>query len=285
MAVTPSILTTKATALAVARFSTPGILATKSLAYAVINFPTPKITATKAVALPVIRKTPPMTVTKAFALVVCKGRTSHPEISPWTFTFDGHTFLVIQTYNDTLVYDFMTSEWASWGGGDTGSWRARLGQNWIANLGAISSPLGGIDQTNIICGDDTTDSLYFLDPELVEDDSFDGTPGKKFMRVLTGQIAMRGHDYQDVPAVDLAGSNGELPVGADLDVELLVSDDRGHNYWSAGINTVVPGVYDVTLSWRSLGSFTGPGRLFRFTDRGAIYRIDGLDIPDGQDGQ
>lgn len=278
---TPNIQAQKATALTVARFFTPNIDAQKATALTLINYPTPHVQVQMSRAMVVHRETAVLQAQKAAALVVCKGRTAHPDISPWTFTIDGHDFLVIQTYNETLIYDFSTEQWATWGGGETGSWRARLGQNWVANIGPIIATLGGINQTNVVCGDDTSDTLYFLDPELAEDYNWDGSTGKKFQRVLTGQIAIRGHDYQDVPAVDLTASNGELPVGADLDVDLQISDDKGHTYWSAGVQTVVAGEYDVTLSWRSLGSFTGPGRLFRFIDNGAIYRIDGMDIPDG----
>lgn len=279
---TPNIRVQKAVGLVTARLLTPNIRVQKATNLTLFNYPTPHIRVQMARALPVLRAEPEMRVQKAAALVVCRGRRAHPEITPWTYTIDGHDYLVINTFNETLVYDFHSGQWATYGGGDTSTWRPQVGQNWNANIGQIMATLGGQNQTNVICGDDTSDTLYFLDPELVDDMGFEGTPGKKFQRVVTGQLAMRGHNYQPCPAVELTCSNGDAPVGGDLTVELKVSDDRGHSYWSAGQLEVVPGQYDITLAWRSLGSFTGPGRLFRFSDQGAVYRIDGMDIPDGR---
>ena len=157
-----------------------------------------------------------------------------------------------------------------------------LGTTWNANLGAIMKTLGGATQSSVVVGDGVTGSLYFLDPLLREDDDPTGVPGQPFSRTVTGQLAVRGHTFFPCAAVELTGSNGSAAGGlVNADVELTISDDKGYNYWSAGALAVDPGVYDVTLAWRSLGSFTGPGRLFRFTDYGAIDRVDGLDVPDG----
>ena len=203
-------------------------------------------------------------------------------ILTWAFTLDDHDFLVIQLSSETLVYDFFSEKWYTWGSGiEADGWRAVRGQNWNANLGAIMPGLGGAGQSNVVCGDEETGALYFLDPGLAEDDLFDGTPGQQFSRVITGQLALRGHSYVSCPAVELTGSGGDAAGSiADSTVSLTISDDKGHSYWSAGSLLVDSGVYDVTLAWRSLGSFTGPGRLFRVTDYGALTRVDGLDIPD-----
>jgi hypothetical protein len=205
-------------------------------------------------------------------------------ILTWTFTLDDHDFLVIQLLNTTLVYDFHSSEWYTWGSGIADDrWQVSFGQNWDANLGKLMPGLGGNTQSNVICGDEQTGTLYFLDPKLVEDDAADGTPGQAFSRFITGQLVVRGHDYISCPGVELTGSTGQGPVGlVNGTVTLDYSDDRGQTYVTAGALTPDPGVFDVELGWYSLGSFTGPGRLFRITDYGALSRIDGLDMPNGQ---
>jgi len=204
-------------------------------------------------------------------------------ILTWTFTLDDHDFLVIQLQESTLVYDFLVAKWYVWGSGLADAvWQAARGQNWNANLGALMPDLGGYAQSNVVCGDGETGALYFLDPELAEDYSSLGVPAQPFRRVITGQIAMRGNDYVSCPSVEVTSSAGEAESGlVDSSVLLTISDDKGHSFWSAGSRT--PGVseYDFVLSWGSLGSFTGPGRLFRITDYGALSRVDGLDMPDG----
>ena len=100
-------------------------------------------------------------------------------ILTWAFTLDDHDFLVIQLSSETLVYDFFSEKWYTWGSGiEADGWRAVRGQNWNANLGAIMPGLGGAGQSNVVCGDEETGALYFLDPGLAEDDLFDGTPGQ-----------------------------------------------------------------------------------------------------------
>lgn len=204
-------------------------------------------------------------------------------ILTWTFSLDDHDFLVIQLADTTLVHDFLTGKWHTWGSGiSSDGWQTVLGQNWNADLGAIMPDLGGFAQSNVVCGDGETGALYFLDPELPEDYSPEGAANQPFSRVITGQLVMRGHSYVSCPAVEITGSTGDSVAGlTDGSVSLLVSDNKGHSYWSAGSITPDVGVFDVTLSWRSLGSFTGPGRMFRITDYGALERVDGMDIPDG----
>lgn len=201
----------------------------------------------------------------------------------WAFTLDDHDFLVIQLSETTLVYDFLVQKWYSWGSGiSTDGWQAVKGQNWNANLGTIMDSLGGYAQSNVICGDGETGALYFLDPELAEDYSSLGVAGQPFSRVITGQIAMRGTEFVSCPAVDVTSSAGQsVDSLVDGTVTLTLSDDKGHSFFDAGSLTPPVGEYDFVLSWGSLGSFSGPGRLFRLTDYGVLSRVDGLDMPDG----
>lgn len=261
---------------------TPDIRVQKVASLVVALAPAVGVEVQKVAALPVAVRSPPIVVQKSTALVVGLGRVANPHVRPWTFTMDGHDFLVIRTFSMTLIHDFENGQWYTWGIGDNDVWPLQVGMNWNADLGAVFPDFGGQNQTTVVCGDDTFDTIYFLDPELVDDMTYDGSTGQKFQRCITGQIAMRGHDYVSCPMVELTGSNGDSLVGTDLTVRLNISDDRGYTYWNAGTQSVIVGEHDVTLAWSGLGSFTGPGRLFRFYDYGAVYRVDGLDMVDGQ---
>lgn len=242
--------------------------ASKLVAYAIAGSPADEAAVPKLVAYVVIGPPPTVGVLRMLT---------------WTFTLDDHDFLVIQLLEMTLVYDFLVEKWYTWGSGIAADgWQAARGQNWNANLGGIMPDLGGYAQSNVVCGDGETGALYFLDPELAEDYSSEGDPGQPFNRTITGQISMRGNDYVSCPGVEVTSSAGESAGGlVDGSVELTISDDKGHSFWSAGSLTPNVSDYDFVLSWGSLGSFTGPGRLFRITDYGALARVDGLDIPDG----
>lgn len=280
MALTPTINTNKGLAFTVARANTSSLRANKALTLGVLNFATQEVRANQTAVMVPVRASHDMHANMAKVLVVAKGRIAHPNMLVWTFTLDEHEMLVIQLQTETLVYDFAVEQWYTWGSGiEAGKFNVQVGCNWNADLGAILSQLGGTRMSNIVCGDDTTGALYFMDPELPEDYSSVGAPNKSFSRVITGQLVVRGHNYVSVPVVELTGSNGEEDALTDNTVTLTISDDQGHTYWSAGTQSVISGEYDVHVMWMGLGSFTGPGRLFRFTDYGAVARVDGLDIP------
>lgn len=259
----------------------PDFYTTKAGLISIINFPTEFELATMAGIVPVTLTIQPIKVTKASVVAVVRGRNTHPNIVSWTFSLDGHEFYVLQMQQETLLYDFHAERWYCWGSGETPLWNVQVGQNWNANIGLIMSEIGGGERTsNILVGDGTTSMLYFLDPELSEDYSSAGEPGKKFLRVVTGQLVARGTAYVKLPYVDVQSSEGDTVTASDLSVELLISDDQGHSYWSAGEKTVVLGQYAISLNWRSLGSYKSPGRLLKLVDHGAIVRIDDWTTPD-----
>lgn len=278
---TPFINANKAVSLVVARFSTPEIDANKLASLVVFNFPTAFIQANKAVSLPVYRKAPEMRINKAAALVVCRGVLARPAVSPWTFTLDGHEYLVINTYNETLIYDFHAEHWYVWGSGDKPLWNPQIGQNWNANLGTIMAGLGGLDTTNIVCGDGTTSALYFLDTGLDEDFSSLGDPAKPYARIITGQLVSRSNNYTTLNGVEITASDGRTVVASDMDVTLQYSDNTGVTYDTFGNRTVIVGDFSPVLQWQSLGSFRQPGRLLRLTDYGALRRVDDWTTTDG----
>lgn len=258
---------------------TPLFRATKASLLALVNFPTEFIDATFARFVPVVGQDIGFEATKANFVVVCKGRTAHPNIVTWTFILHAHEYYVIQTPHETLLYDFHAERWYNWGSGNDKIWNVQVGQNWNANLGAL---LASDQVSNVLAGDGTTSALYFLDPMLSEDYSSLGVEGKPFQRVVTGQLVTRKiNDVQSLPCVDVMSSEGDTVTASNLSVELTYSDDRGHTYNSAGSLDVVLGQYSAALQWRSLGSFRAPGRLLRLTDFGGLRRIDDWTTPDG----
>lgn len=222
-------------------------------------------------------------VTKANYQVVCLGRKELPHILAWTATLDGHDYYFLQLSDLTLVYDLHSGQWYNWGSANRELWRAQIGTDWNGNLARIIGQGTELNASNIIVGDYLSGALYFLDPNLNEDEDY-AEPGTliPFQRVVYGQLAMRGIDYVPCNGVQLSGSIGEGVSAQNLNVTLSFSDDQGHTFYSAGDITYQPGNYEQTFHWRSLGSVRGPGRLFRVVDWGALVRIDGLDMDDGE---
>jgi hypothetical protein len=59
---------------------------------------------------------------------------------------------------------------------------------------------------------------------------------------------------------------------------LSYSDDNGETYVPVSTQTVPEDQATFDLSWRGLGSFSYPGRLFRLQDTGALQRLDGISV-------
>lgn len=223
-----------------------------------------------------------MTVTKANYQVVCLGKKELPHILAWTATLDGHDYYFLQLSDLTLVYDFHSEQWYNWGSVARELWRAQIGIDWNANLGRITGQGGELGASSILVGDYISGALYFLDPNLNEDEDY-GHPGTTlgFQRLTYGQLTLRGIDYIPCNGVQISGSIGENVNASDMDVTLSYSDDQGHTFVNAGSITFENGNYEQNFHWRSLGSFRGPGRIFKIEDWGAFVRIDGLDMDDG----
>ena len=93
--------------------------------------------------------------------------------------------------------------------------------------------------------------------------------------MFQGQIVKRGYDQERCFSVELIGSSGKQIDYDDLtSVTLYTSDDKGESYVDQGTVNITPSDLDRRVQWRSLGSFTTPGRLFKFVDYGALARID-----------
>lgn len=223
-----------------------------------------------------------MQATKANCQVVCLGKKELPHILAWTATLDGHDYYFLQLSDLTLVYDFHSEQWYNWGSAARELWRAQIGIDWNANLGHITGQGGELGASSILVGDYISGALYFLDPNLNEDEDY-AHPGKTlgFQRLTYGQLTLRGIDYIPCNGVQISGSIGENVNASDMDVTLSYSDDQGHTFVNAGSITFENGNYEQNFHWRSLGSFRGPGRIFKIEDWGAFVRIDGLDMDDG----
>lgn len=249
-----------------------------SLAYvaSVANFPTLSVeNAQSFVTVLSDGETGHLQAAQSFITVVCRGRVDDPKVRVWTYTMDGHDFYVIRLGNiETLVYDVLTGQWSVWAGGDGETWKVYDGQNWLGSS-RLSSEYG----SNVVVGDDGNGSLYFLDPtQYVDDPSVDGGDQLAFERVFQGQLTKRGYDSTKVFAVELLGSIGKMDNTALTNVTLYYSDDRGQTYTSAGTITIANNDTDKRVDWRSLGSFSSPGRLFKLVDDGALQRIDNLTV-------
>lgn len=200
--------------------------------------------------------------------------TGDPALKGWGVTLDGHDFYVLKLGMDgkTLVYDLASKQWAWWTTGDSSSWRPAYGLNWDS-AGSIAQNFG----SNIVVGDDTTGTLWSLDPDYgLDDDAVTGAPGT-FPRVATAQLPVRGRDVVPMFSVFLTASAGQPALTAN-EFELLYSDDVGDTYISAGVDTVVEDDYEQEFTWRSLGQARAPGRLMRITDNGSFARIDSLNV-------
>ena len=208
-------------------------------------------------------------------IILFRGRVSDPSVRAWTATLDGHDFYFLRLGNaETLVYDLTTEQWHVWASGSDFYWNIFTGINWFGGNN-FSASFG----SNIIVGSDANGSLFILDPTKPDDDpATEGRDVSPFRRRVTGQLPSRGYDSVAVYEFQLLGSIGQLNANADTGVTLLYSDDRGDSYVNAGEIITEEDNYEIRGSWRSLGSFRAPGRLFRVEDFGALQRIDSMTV-------
>jgi len=203
--------------------------------------------------------------------------TGTPQLRAWTFTLDDHDFYVLRLGLDfTMVYDTLTQQWQEWTSYNNAVWSLNCGFEWVGGIG-----LGGSD---IIVGDDTTGTLYFLDPASALDDASTLDFGtENFERIAMGQVPVRGREAIPCYATWLTTEMGQ-PDADGSPVTLYTSDDAGENWVNHGSIGVTTGSTIPELSWYSLGQIQAPGRLFMIIDDGAIARIDTLEMADPNGG-
>lgn len=180
----------------------------------------------------------------------------------WSFTLDGHPFYVLDLGEQgTFLYDSDTQQWCQWQTDGYVGWNIRNGTRW------------GVPE-RIVGGDTSSGYVWELDPAVTIDEGF-----RDIHHVATGGLMMRERVYKAVEALRIAGSIGALTTaGATTTITLEISDDGGETYPFSATITLTQGNYSDTIEWRSLGSMSAPGRVFRVSDVGGMLRIDGADV-------
>lgn len=242
--------------------------------FALGSFPAEAVRSSDATTLALVERQTETRSPQLATLVLARGAVFDPSVRAWTFTLDGHDFYVLRLGNaETLVYDMTTDQWYKWANSNNDLWNVNDGTNWIQG----QRPGARFGGSNVLVGSDANGALYFLDPEKDTDDSplGDGTEFP-FTRYVIGQVPLRGYDRASVYELQLIGSTGQLSNTSLTAITLSYSDDRGDNFTAAGTVNIPNGDYDARATWRSLGSFASPGRIFRIEDNGALRRIDSL---------
>lgn len=252
---------------------------TQAQTLAIYNFPAQEVHVSQAQTLVVETADLEQKITQAQVLAIVQGRIDNRKVRAWTFSLDGHDFYVLRLGDSgTLVYDTATEQWAEWKTEDLPFWRLQTGMNW---LGMSIASFNEGATAPIIAGDDTYGLLWSLVPEdgLDEDPrgpEYDDIP---FTRKVTGGVVTRRRDPISCNAVYLTANVGYPQAGA-ADITLRTSDDNGVTWTDHGAITVEAANYTQEISWRSLGTFFAPGRIFELEDKGASVRLDNLDMYD-----
>lgn len=277
MAITPQIFASQGQTLATVRQTAQEIKVPQAFSLVAYNVPADGILASFGNVTVVLRQNAEIFVSQAHVLAAVKGRVQDPKVRVWTFTLDGHDFYILKLGNDcTLVYDLLAEQWYIWGSFESQLWRAYTGRNWLG--GRTFADVYG---SNILVGDDSTGAIYLLDPMgHTDDDAVSGRDlPRPYVREITGQIPMRGYDMKSCYGVSLMGAIGEISDVTLTAITLFTSDDDGHTYDEHETINIEPEDRQARVDWNSgLGSFSAPGRLFRIEDRGALQRIDWLDM-------
>lgn len=290
MALTPTIFASQfdvAAVFEIAASASAEVRATQFDVLTIFNFPAEQVDVSQLDAIAIDERqgdTAMLQVSQFDTLAIVRGAVDDPAVRAWTFTLDGHDFYVLKLGNiETLIYDVFAEQWYIWSSGEDQiiPWQAFTGHNWLG--GRRQADLYG---SNILVGDASNGALYFLNPLDITDDSpVSGAEHQKpFLREIMGQIPMRGYDAKSCYGVSLMGSIGETADATLTAITLFTSDDEGHSYDEHETLNVDPGDYPARVDWNSgLGSFVAPGRLFLIQDRGALQRIDWLDMATDED--
>ena len=279
MALTPQVQASQAGVQSVTEASTD-IRVSQAGVLAVGIYPTEFIESSQVGVQSVTEASTDIRASQAGVMVVGRGRVQDPVVRAWAVWLDNHWYYVLTLPTGyTLVWDILAEQWYIWGSNETTKWRAFHGTNWLGS-GALMDTYG----SNVLVGDDGNGAVYLLDPEAQVDDSaiLGAEDPQTFRRRVTGQMVKRGNDYVRCYGVELMGSIGESTL---TDVTLYTSDDVGHTFDNQGTVSITANDYSARCDWvGGLGSYTGPGRLFRVEDDGALQRIDWLEMMDGKNG-
>ena len=222
----------------------------------------------------VLSMTSPYASQVALTVVYGIGTSTNSRTRAWTYTLDGHTFYVLDLgVEGTFLYDTSTKQWCEFRTEGYTGWNMHVGTIW--GEGRISG------------GDALSGQVWELKPDLVIDEGF-----RDLVHVATGNLMTRNRVFKAVEHFTLMTSAADLPQpSGGVSMSLRWSDDLGDT-WSASYPlTVDPTDNAQDATWRSIGSFKSPGRIFEVTDIGGRITIDeataGIDSfdEDGPDGQ
>lgn len=181
----------------------------------------------------------------------------------WSFVLDGHTFYVLDLGPEgTFAYDTSTGQWAQFITQGYLQWNFANGVMW---------------GQRIVAGDMVTTDIWEMQPSALFDNG-----ATEIIHTVTGGVATRTRVFKSVDAFNLACSVGQLQDGgAGASVTLSFSDDQGKTFTSMAPIVLTQGDFMGEIAWRSLGSFSSPGRIFKIVDTGGFLRIDGADVDIG----
>jgi len=198
-------------------------------------------------------------------------------VRAWPLPLDGHDMYVLRLgLTETLLYDKYSKQWFPWSSLSNAVWAINTGFEWLGGV--------GIGATNIVVGDDTTGTLYFLDPEQPFDNPQTVEAPEQqiyFDRIVMGQLPLTGRDALPCYAIFVTSDMGD-PAYDGASMTLYTSDDAGATWDDHGAIEISVSVQPELL-WISLGQITAPGRLFMLIDDGAVARIDGMQMNDPDD--
>lgn len=177
----------------------------------------------------------------------------------WSFTLDGHLFYVLDLGGQgTFLYDTITGNWCQFITQGYAAWNFANGCMW---------------GQRIVAGDLVTTDVWEMQPSALFDNG-----ANEIVHVVTGGIVTRERTYHSVENFTLACSVGQLVDSVNgATVTLSMSDDQGKTWVDMDTQTLTQGDYSAEIAWRSLGSFSSPGRMFKITDTGGFLRIDAAD--------
>lgn len=176
----------------------------------------------------------------------------------WSFTADGHVFYVLDLGQEgTWLFDDTTQQWSQFITSGFNGWNMTNGTVW---------------GQRIVGGDMLSGSIWERQPSALKDNS-----ALSITHVVTGGLQTRDRAFRAVESLNLACSVGQLQDVAGASVTLSFSDDQGKTFVTMDTLMLTENNYTGEIAWRSLGSFSAPGRIFKITDVGGFLRIDGCD--------
>lgn len=180
----------------------------------------------------------------------------------WTFRTNRHDFYVLTTDNETIVFDLNAGSWYRWSSYQQDTWNAYSGVQ-------IDSVIYAVNKTG--------GNIYTLTNNPVD------TSTDYIVCEVGGFIPNATNLAQSCTSITLFMNYGFSPLySLGPLVELRFSDDGGANwtsYYQGSLGT--KGGYDTTVRYRSLGSFSRPGRYIelRFSEISS-FRLDGATLND-----